>query len=335
MDAEEPKLHYRFWLLEILPEEEVVIDYIKKGKLSEQMASLGTKIDLMAPEIKEDYLDLQESFNVRGYWGRSLDGALSYYIMSSQINRFFEYRQPIERSEEWPYVALGFFRTMHFKACSILHEIVLLLNHGFSMGAHARIRALYELMVIMKFIIKNGLDCLELYYVAGQVQMMLLQFEHYKYCHQGTGAYKATSDELKNKIDTTIKSYKNLRLDKPWGWAKPFLKSDNASFRSIEENVENEWMRPQYKLASFSVHSEFESFLSQPQGSGRFMVYGQNHYGLDWPLTMATSLMNDINQLVLNLVKDNRAELLRGLSYGCWIAMNKVIEEEAKIVCDD
>ena len=143
---------------------------------------------------------------------------------------------------------------LHARACRIGEEALVLLQHGFGLGAYTRWRALHEVVVVGRFISQHG-DELALRYAEH------VDVNHWRLYKEADDAgrlseedrepyadAKARADELAERYGETF-----LRDD---GWAAEALAgSEHSGFRGIEAATDFSSMRADYREASGGVHA--------------------------------------------------------------------------------
>lgn len=194
---------------------------------------------------------------------------------------------------------------LHAKSCLLAREICCLLVNGFPDGAHARWRALHELVVTSIFLKRSDSKTVE-------------KFRH----HQAVDAYKGARQHLSLKgrlqaqplsehqlsilqeeYEALIRRYgKNFK--NPYGWAEEFLHITNrrATFADIEKAVGFDHWRPYYKLASQNIHATAQTIsfsLAVFSSSEDILLTGPSDSGLIDP---AHSMSISLTQVTVNLL---------------------------------
>lgn len=194
---------------------------------------------------------------------------------------------------------------LHAKSCLLAREIYCLLVNGFPDGAHARWRALHELVVTSIFLKKSDSTTVE-------------KFRH----HQVVDAYKGARQHSslksrlqahppsEHKLSILQEEYEELKrcygnnFKNPYGWAEEFLNITNrrATFADIEKAVGLDHWRPYYKLASQNIHATAQTIsfsLAVFSSSEDILLTGPSDSGLIDP---AHSMSISLTQVTANLL---------------------------------
>jgi Family of unknown function (DUF5677) len=149
---------------------------------------------------------------------------------------------------------------LHAKGCLISKEIFTLLRNGYADGAHARWRALHEITVTAMFLVAHGENAAKRYVHHEFVETYKGAKQLNKYASR-LNISKFSENELdqfKLQFDEVLASYGN-EFAKPYGWAAPFLATDNQTFFALEEAVGLDHWRPYYKWASQNIHANIKT----------------------------------------------------------------------------
>lgn len=188
---------------------------------------------------------------------------------------------------------------LHARACQVADEALLLLQHGFGDGAHARWRTLHELAVVATFVAERGECVAERYLAHVAVETCRGARQYQVYCRQ-LGEKKLTKREVARSEDAlaavVAKYGKDILTD--YGWASESLGNKRPTFSGIEKVVNLDYMRPLCRLAGHNVHANPKgavcrlglpqewkgSALAGPSDEG----LGEATRGVSWSLMMAT-----------------------------------------------
>jgi len=194
---------------------------------------------------------------------------------------------------------------LHAKSCLLAREIYCLLVNGFPDGAHARWRALHELVATSIFLKRSDSKTVE-------------KFRHHKVVDAYKGARQHSS--LKGRLQATPPSehqismlqeeYEELirrygkNFKNPYGWAEEFLNITNrrATFADIEKAVGLDHWRPYYKLASQNIHATAQTIsfsLAVVPSNEDILLTGSSDSGLIDP---AHSMSISLTQVTANLL---------------------------------
>ncbi len=123
---------------------------------------------------------------------------------------------------------------LHGRSCQIANEILVLLRSGYSDGAHARWRTLYEVAVISMFIEKHGQALAEKYLQYGIVENYYDALEYQKNCSQ-LGYEPLSKEELDNIENSKKKFVLKYGNDffKMYGWTADVLPKGKRKFEYI------------------------------------------------------------------------------------------------------
>ena len=209
-----------------------------------------------------------------------------------------EYNDRIRSSiKENPSLKFEVLVRLHARACQVAKEILILLNHGFADGAHARWRTLHELSVDANLISRYDDDLAQRYLDHDIVQRYKSAKIYQKYCRQ-IGFEPLTEDELnhlRTTCDQVVLVYgKDFYNDN--GWAIEITGKGKNRFYDLESFVDLAQIHPFYTLANLNVHAGprgllFRLGLTSEQHK-RVMLSGSSVIGLGDPIQNAAySLM--------------------------------------------
>jgi hypothetical protein len=189
---------------------------------------------------------------------------------------------------------------LHARACRIGEEALLLLQHGFGLGAFTRWRALHEVVVVGRFVSQHG-DEVALRYAA---HVDVNRWRLYKEAEDAgrlrerdRGDYteaQARANELAAQYGETFLS--------DYGWATEALGgSEHGGFRGIEAAVDLSGMRVDYREASGGVHAMAAWVFEPPDAEhfGTTMVTGASPIAIAAPASaVAVALLTATETLL-------------------------------------
>jgi|LGOV01.1.fsa_nt_gb hypothetical protein len=193
---------------------------------------------------------------------------------------------------------------LHGRSCQIANEILVLLRSGYSDGAHARWRTLYEVAVISMFIKKHGQALAEKYLQYGIVENYYDALEYQKNCSQL--GYEPLSKE---ELDNIENSKKNFVLKygndffKMYGWTADVLPKGKRKFEYIVDDLNMGYMYSWYKIACNNVHSGPKSIQFKlglfKKGPDELILAGPTNYGLADPGQHCVISLNQVTTTLL------------------------------------
>jgi hypothetical protein len=198
-------------------------------------------------------------------------------------------------------------RLIHGRGCHIAAEILYLLKGGFSDGAEARWRTLYELDVISEFIRSTGKNIGERYIAYEAVEM-------YKYYNSIIKYYQNMEEKLtpeerivyentnrgfeltKRDVETYCKLYgESFKND--YGWAVDALGKKKPNFTDIQEKAGYYGSHILRKAAHFPIHVGPRAALYRrglPESG--FMLMGPSTYGLKDIINNTAIALDSLNR---------------------------------------
>lgn len=203
---------------------------------------------------------------------------------------------------------------LHARGIRISKEILVLFRNGYADGAMARWRTLYELSIVSLFISKHGNKIAKQYKDYASVETYS---ELKTYIEKN---HKSKFEEVsKEEIQRQEKLISNLKMKycddyvKKFGWTYNVLDKNKRTFEGIEENVENDHLRPFYKWACNTIHAGPKAayYSIGICGTSDIMLAGPTNYGFADPgQNTALAIFHLTSNLVLNFMDyDNLVEL--------------------------
>ena len=273
-------------------------------------------------------------------WGQALD-LLEFLIqIAVESGEAFnsEFRQLASEKNDLVFDVLT---RLHARACQIASEILTLLKNGYADGAHARWRALYEVVVVAIFVREKGNEIAERYLCHNVIQSYNSADDYQKHCLK-LGYEKFTDEELqkmenaKNElVEKYGKGYKNL-----YGWAAKALGREKPRFKDIEESVGLEYMRPYYNMACHNVHADSKGILFKlglhPESSD-ILLAGPSNVGLADPGFLTAIALTQITKILLThdpnldrLVVCNILDELTKITNESFLEAHEALEEKIR-----
>ncbi len=202
------------------------------------------------------------------------------------------------------------------RAMLISQEILLLVKNGFSSGALARWRTLYELSIIATFLAKYGENTAQRYLAYQDVSTYNEAKLYNKYV--GTLGFEEIKKEEFNELQLR---YENIKRQFPeindgdYSWASHIL--GMASFKKIAENTDLNYLLPFYKLSCNYNHGNAKAIffdIGQLYGLSKEQSYklAQTNVGFtDTAQLTALSLLSVVKALIsLNPNMENLGRII-------------------------
>lgn len=217
-------------------------------------------------------------------WGRALQlfsAARELALMAGrEINR--EHRPEAAANED---VVFDVVVRLHARVCLLAYEIETLLKHGLASGALSRWRSMHEVGVVLQFVVQHPTSA-RLYVEHEHIEAWKAA-DGYNRVHGGTIKEIPLQDLQKfhDNADQLIGRY-GQAFGCDYGWAAIALNRGGATFADIEREVGLEAVRPDYKMASHSVHANPKGIffdLGTSLGSRSVMLAGPSNAGLADP----------------------------------------------------
>ncbi|MER6247231.1 DUF5677 domain-containing protein [Streptomyces griseorubiginosus] len=192
-----------------------------------------------------------------------------------------------------PAVRVLTFLGLHARACTLASEITLLAQRGFTEGAHARARSLYELVTIATFLAvedSSPYELTERYSLSGMVEA--------RRDNQHTGDEDPFDDVP--GLEEAIRNSWGDSYFKPYGWAIPGVGDGTAkqvTFRDIEKSLEADHLRHAYLTMNHAVHAGAGALLQRfdPRYPFRNPIGSTvDYYGAAWVLAATAYLFRGI-----------------------------------------
>lgn len=190
------------------------------------------------------------------------------------------------------------------QSCLVSTEIYTLLENGFPDAAFARWRTLHEIAVIFQFIRSNA-EAVATMFLEHQIVSNYKEMNVYIRRHEELGLAKIDLDD-QTRIETeyreALRKY-GTKYKEDYGWASSVIQSDRIHFADIEESVQQDYLKPYYKLACNNVHAGAKGIyykigvLDHTQG-----LVGESFVGLADPIQLTSlSLCSITSGLLLRV----------------------------------
>ncbi|BCJ92163.1 hypothetical protein IZ6_28980 [Terrihabitans soli] len=174
---------------------------------------------------------------------------------------------------------------LHVRACQVTAEILALLETGYSDGAMARWRTLYEIGIIATLVASHDDDLAERY-MAHEVIEARNGAKLYSQNYEELGYKPIPAEEISEinaMADKAIAKY-GTSFGKSYGWAAHHLRHKDPQFSDLQTAAGRSKMRSHYKMASHNVHAGIKGLTHRLSSLApdRF-VAGSSNAGLDEP----------------------------------------------------
>jgi hypothetical protein len=267
-------------LIDTLPE--VIPEFI--SKLSELL--LKNIISRGPNELEEKRKEISEyESKIYELWKEPIDLLEIYIGIAYEIGEKYNRLNRTSAVEKKDYTFEALTR-LHARGCLIANEVLVLLKSGYPDGAHARWRTLHEIAVTSLFISKHGNDAAEPYLYYNHIESYKAACVHRDF-YKGRGEEPPSDDEiarLKKIRDDLCKSDRfGANFKELYGWALKVLRKNRTNIAELEKSIGLDHLRPYYKLASNSVHSDTKGVmfkLAQVNASYKPLLTGPSYLGL-------------------------------------------------------
>ncbi|MFA6362893.1 DUF5677 domain-containing protein [Methanoregula sp.] len=256
----------------------------------------------------DEYHSQLYGFEERVCYRWSLPFSLFEYliIQSQEINEEFHKEFGKIATEERDLV-FGILFRLHEKACIVAKEVIALMKSGYSDGANARCRTLYEFAVISFFIAKHGNDVAERYINYQAIEEYRAAKEYQEYC-KITGDIPFSNEEMEKmneKCETLIEQYKKpftkRTFNKGYGWAAKALNLPNPKFSDLARDVDFSRLLFPYSMASWAIHANAKCLMFKlASPDEKYILTGESNIGMAEPGQRAAISLLQINFALLN-----------------------------------
>lgn len=175
---------------------------------------------------------------------------------------------------------------LHVKICRTASEVLCLLKSGYADGANARWRSLYELAVVLMFIVEYRGDLAERYLRHATVEQWRTALQYQDYCQAlGEEPYtQAEVDRMGELAQTELQRYGNdFRHD--YGWAAHLFGKSKVGFSELASRIGFDHWKPYYKMSCHAVHAGAQGLFWSlgVGGEEKVLLAGSSDLGLADP----------------------------------------------------
>lgn len=260
----------------------------------------------------------QNEFNkyILEYWKKPLNLLESFIHASIEIGDDLNGKNRRSDNQKMKH-SIELLTRLHGRSCQVSQEILTLLNHGFPDGAFARWRTLHEISVVIQIIGSYGEEIAQRYIDYEICQSASAMLEHNKHADK-LGREKISDTDIDRII--SLKKEKLTTYDplfsKTNGWASEIIrdkkpKAERFSFSDLEQLVDQDFMRPYYRMASYSVHADIKGIYRQLSGDkDRVIPAGSSIFGFAEPGQNTAISLLKINCVLLSLEKTMQSQLV-------------------------
>lgn len=161
---------------------------------------------------------------------------------------------------------LGLLIRVHARCLRISNEVLTLALNGYGDAALARWRALHESAVTLSAIAEIGKKSSTAFIAFNTVESHKAMQAFNTFAPQ-LGQKKFTISQInaaKKKRDKAVTKY-GKDIEEPYGWADMYTANKVRTFSDLEKEYGQEFMRPYYRWASYSVHTNVKTIFGGEQ----------------------------------------------------------------------
>ncbi|MGO2278253.1 DUF5677 domain-containing protein [Psychrobacter sp. AOP7-D1-21] len=254
-------------------------------------------------KLNREYADEFVSRNIER-WKNGFDALETLLIVCSEVGEEFNniYR---ERAVQEQNVQFDIIVRLHARACHVSSEILWLLKGGFADAAHARWRALHEVVVTAMFLLNHGNELSIRYceHEAIESYKAIIQYNKYKSRLNIEGFSEEELIECKAVHDEVISKY-GQDFKNSYGWAADTLNNKRPNFFHLEEAVQLDHLRPYYKWASQNIHANIHGIknkLGLADSKEEVLLAGPSNSGMTDPADLTASSLKQISVGLLTI----------------------------------
>jgi hypothetical protein len=258
--------------------------------IEESAAILADELKRSAPKmIRERRANLERySQVINEYWGTAFDLLDMVIVVAFETGVDFleSYVEEAEAEQDLVFYVLS---RLQIRACRIAEEAAVLLKAGYGQGAHARWRALHEVVVVAYFIADHGADVARRYLMHEGIESWRAISEFAQRVERLPDYEPPTEQELreaKEEYDALLDEF-GRPFGGQYGWAAQALSENpdvkgKRGFAAIEEDVGLDHLRSHYRLASHQVHANPKGIQRTPDGHSQSdaLLGGPSVFGL-------------------------------------------------------
>ena len=253
--------------------------------------------------VSREYTDGFVNRNI-DRWRKGFDALEILIIASSEIGEEFNNTHR-ERAIQEQNVKFDLVVRLHARACHISSEILWLLKGGFADGAHARWRALHEVVVTALFLLNNENE-LSIRYREHEVIESYKAMEQYTKYESRLNIKGFSEEELrvcKVAYEEVLSKY-GKDFKGSYGWAADVLKNKRPNFSHLEEAVNLDHLRPYYKWASQNIHANIHGIknkLGLSEVNEEVLLAGASNSGMTDPADLTSLSLAQISVGLLTM----------------------------------
>ncbi len=233
-------------------------------------------------------------------WQDGLDLLKMLYVICVEAGEMFnkEYRHTASKNEDCKFAAEV---RLHARACLIFSEIQCLLEHGYADGALARWRALHEVATVAMFLAENEQEVSERFLRHRNIECWKSMEVYQRDASRlGLVPFRQEDEETANtECKQLIQKY-GKQYENDYGWVPDVLIPGRVTFRTIEQRVGLNHLRPYYKWACEKIHANSNTLYSSLGllDTEEIMLAGPSDMGLADPAQLgAISLVQATSAL--------------------------------------
>lgn len=237
-------------------------------------------------------------------WGKGFDDLEILLLVCSEAGEEFNNTNRENATQEQN-IKFDLAVRLHARACHISSEILWLLKGGFADGAHARWRALHEVVVTTLFLLSHGNE-LSIRYLEHEViesHKAMTQYTKYETRLNIKGFSKKELAECKAARDEAISKY-GKDFEGNYGWAADVLNNKRPNFSHLEEAVKLDHLRPYYKWASQNIHANVHGIrnkLGLAEATEEVLLVGASNSGMTDPADLTALSLTQISVGLLTI----------------------------------
>lgn len=174
---------------------------------------------------------------------------------------------------------------LHARAALITSEVYILLRSGHPIGAFARWRSLYELLVVSRLVREHGADLAERFLLHEHVQRWMAVENYQK--HAAALGEELLSEQYVEELNRGVEKLRAKygdRYCKPYGWARSLIPNGKINIDELAKHAKLDHLRPYYGLASDGIHPDIKGLHRTTFTMGEnLLLAGPTNYGLADP----------------------------------------------------
>lgn len=296
---------------ELLEKSEIKLENINEDNFQEISESISKNlVEIMQSNEVDNINQLNQEyddFNKRNYlrWEKGFNKL--EMLRQISIEAGMEFQKVFLKYPEYENdPLLGVLMRQHANACRITGEIIHLLKGGYSDGAIARWRTLFEISVTCLVLNKHGKECAEDYIKHGKLKSI-----------EGMEEYQKTAKEMKvepysnEEMDLAITLKEELNKEINHSWAIKYTKF--GKMEKLREYVGLGKWSHYYMLASKNIHADFHemnSLMAMSETKQNMLLIGQSNLGMTEPAHITAIALTQITGAFLTAyIQDENTKL--------------------------